>query len=244
MPVQFQYPERGWSTGGMRKVGGDPNDAPTTLKLFPYKKRGQQEKEYQKRQDRKDLPPDDPYQMSPKQLKGSGRAEGYRPDFDYAFGQTAAKKGAPTPEQIAYGERAPKKDEGRIEASPSDATMATVMARSAGGPLGMAATLLGKQLAGDMPTGEAPYETALPKGREEAFKQWKQKYAPNDSGEDYDFHGAFLAGVTPDPKTGHWPDTFKKPNHPTFSDQSQYAKDRPDLAGSWSGDEYIPPGGR
>jgi hypothetical protein len=117
----------------MRKVGGDPNDAPTTLKLFPYKKSKQQEKEYQKRQQRQDLPPDDPYQMSPKQLKASGRAEAYKPDFDYAFGQTAPPKGAPTPEQVAYGERAPKKDMGRIEATPSDAD---VVGKVAGTVLG------------------------------------------------------------------------------------------------------------
>jgi hypothetical protein len=27
----------------------------------------------------------------------------------------------------------------------------------------------------------------------------------------------------PSAENGHWPDTFKKPNHPTFSVESQYA---------------------
>lgn len=85
-----------------------------------------------------------------------------------------------------------------------------------------------------------PFETPLTPQEEGQFQEWKGVHAPNDSGEDYDFRGAFKAGATPDPATNHWVDTFKKPNHPTFSDQSQYAKDAPDMAGSWDGDEYHP----
>jgi hypothetical protein len=66
------------------------------------------------------------------------------------------------------------------------------------------------------------YETALTPSEEQQFAQWKLKYAPNDSGADYDLRGAFKAGLTPDAKSGHWPDTFKKPNHPTFSPESVY----------------------
>src|SRR6266576_2181089 len=84
------------------------------------------------------------------------------------------------------------------------------------------------------------YETSLSPAEETKFQDWKAKNAPNDSGFDYDLRGAFQAGVQPDAQTAHWPDTFKKPNHPTFSDQSQYAKDRPDLAGHWEGDTYYP----
>jgi hypothetical protein len=76
------------------------------------------------------------------------------------------------------------------------------------------------------------------------FQKWKQQYAPRDSGFDYDLPGAYKAGLTPDTATGHWDDQFKKPNHPTFSTFSQYAKDRPDLAGTWQGDQYIPPPAR
>jgi len=87
------------------------------------------------------------------------------------------------------------------------------------------------------------YETNLSPEEETKFQDWKQKFAPNDSGADYDLRGAYKAGLEPDATTGHWPDTFKKPNHPTFSDQSMYAKDRPDLAGHWAedGKTYIPP---
>jgi hypothetical protein len=76
---------------------------------------------------------------------------------------------------------------------------------------------------------------------EEEFQRWKSKHAPQDSGHDYDLRGAYKAGVTPDPESGHWPDTFKKPNHPTFSNESQYAKDAPEKAGRWEGETYIPP---
>lgn len=84
------------------------------------------------------------------------------------------------------------------------------------------------------------YDTQLTPKEEVQFQDWKAKNAPKDSGADYDLRGAFKGGASP-ADNGHWPDTWKKPNHPTFSDQSQYAKDRPDLAGSWDGDFYVPP---
>lgn len=55
------------------------------------------------------------------------------------------------------------------------------------------------------------------------FQNWKSKYAPNDSGGDYDLEGAYKAGIKPDSKGGHFPDTFKKTNHPTFSNESKYS---------------------
>lgn len=86
------------------------------------------------------------------------------------------------------------------------------------------------------------YETPLNDAEEAAYRQWKQKYAPNDSGADYDLRGAYKAGLTPDPKSGHWPDTFKKPNHPTFSNESQYASgDDAAKAGHWQGEQFVPP---
>ena len=77
------------------------------------------------------------------------------------------------------------------------------------------------------------FDTHLPTREEAKYQGWKQRYAPQDSGLDYDLRGAFKAGLQPDATTGHWPDTFKKPNHPTFSDQSKYAPfGNP---GSWQG---------
>jgi len=90
-----------------------------------------------------------------------------------------------------------------------------------------------------LPKGE--FDTALTPEEEKEFTAWKQKYAPRDSGEDYDYRGAFKAGEKPG-KDGHWTDKFKKPNHPTFSDQSQYATgENKDKAGTWKGEQYIPP---
>jgi len=87
----------------------------------------------------------------------------------------------------------------------------------------------------------SPYDTRLAPDEETQFQGWKQTYAPNDSGQDYDLRGAFKAGLEPDPATGHWPDTYKKPNHPTFSNESQYADyGQP---GSWRGEKFIAPGG-
>jgi hypothetical protein len=60
-----------------------------------------------------------------------------------------------------------------------------------------------------------------------------------DSGQDYDFKSAAQAGESPD-ASGHWTDKYKKPNHPTFSDESIYAKDG--TPGHWQGETFIPPG--
>lgn len=86
------------------------------------------------------------------------------------------------------------------------------------------------------------FDTTLAPDQEAKFQTWKAANAPNDSGGDYDLRGAFQAGISRS-ANGHFPDTFKKPNHPTFSNQSKYAAIRPDLAGSWNGETYIPAGG-
>lgn len=90
----------------------------------------------------------------------------------------------------------------------------------------------------------ARFETKLAPADEANFQVWKQRNAPNDSGADYDLRGAFKAGLQPDQASGHWPDTYKKPNHPTFSDQSIYASAAPGRAGHWQGDQYIAPASR
>ena len=87
-----------------------------------------------------------------------------------------------------------------------------------------------------------PYNTFLTPQQEAAFAVWKQRMAPNDSGEDYDLRGAFLADAK-HAANGHMTDQFKKPNHPTFSNQSQYAPYAPEQAGQWGGkdgNDYIP----
>lgn len=102
-------------------------------------------------------------------------------------------------------------------------------------------TQLAAQGAGtsSMGTAGTNYNTPLGPGDAAAFQAWKQKYAPNDSGQDYDLQGAFKAGLTPG-ANGHWDDRFKKPNHPTFSTFSQYAPSAPNQAGTWNGSTYVP----
>jgi len=89
------------------------------------------------------------------------------------------------------------------------------------------------------------YDTKLDPEEEKAFQVWRAANVnPRDSGEDYDFRGAWKAkevsAINPADGLPHWSDRFKKPNHPTFSTESVYAKDRPDLAGTWDGENYKP----
>jgi len=101
-------------------------------------------------------------------------------------------------------------------------------------------------------TDSKKYETKLPPAKEVEFKKWESGLRAKgiihqqDQGQDYDFRGAFAAGVQPDKPGEHWPDTFKKPNHETFSIHSKYAVgENAKHAGSWQGEgpnaKYIPP---
>jgi hypothetical protein len=59
---------------------------------------------------------------------------------------------------------------------------------------------------------------------------------------DYDVNGYFLSGQGTSPN-GHMTDQFKKPNHPTFSDESIYSSLTGTKPGSWQGpnhDQYVP----
>lgn len=88
------------------------------------------------------------------------------------------------------------------------------------------------------PTNFTPdFDTILSDEQAAGYPAWKQQYAPKDSGQDYDLRGAYAAGLKP-AANGHWADTFKKPNHPTFSDQSRYAGYG--TPGRWEGERFIP----
>ena len=97
------------------------------------------------------------------------------------------------------------------------------------------------------PAGAAEFETKLPAKQEVKYQQWNKDMRakgyihPKDDGRDYDFRGAYKAGINPAAPGAHWPDTYKKPNHPTFSNESQYATGPfAKYAGSWKGDTYVP----
>ncbi|WP_223518242.1 hypothetical protein [Pseudomonas sp. BF-R-21] len=69
------------------------------------------------------------------------------------------------------------------------------------------------------------YNTPLAPAEEQKFNQWAQANNRVKDSYDYDMRGAFqelMSGQTQQADNGHFTDKFKKPNHPTFSDESQY----------------------
>ena len=86
--------------------------------------------------------------------------------------------------------------------------------------------------------------TLLTPETEAKFQQWvvQNKIRDVDHPDShYDYRGAWLAGMSADPKAGmHWPDQFKQHGHETFSNESQYARGPYD-AGHWEGDKFVPP---
>jgi len=82
------------------------------------------------------------------------------------------------------------------------------------------------------------YNTALTPAEELAYQQWASIQSAvqgrdiNRDNFDYDMRGAFRSGALQS-ENGHYPDTFKKPNHPSFSDQSQYHGADGNQGGAW-----------
>ena len=73
-------------------------------------------------------------------------------------------------------------------------------------------------------TKETNYNTPLSWDEELRFQKHKAIHSPRDSGEDYDERGAWLHGQVANQEQGqHGSDRWKKPNHPTFSEESIYA---------------------
>jgi hypothetical protein len=72
------------------------------------------------------------------------------------------------------------------------------------------------------------FNTKLSPEDEAKFQTWAKSLGSQGNTYDYDLRGAFKSGAG-QAANGHFPDTFKKPNHPTFSDQSQYST--PDTPG-------------
>lgn len=82
------------------------------------------------------------------------------------------------------------------------------------------------------------YNTHLSPEDEAAYQAWAKKNGRENDVEDYDMRGAWLEakqkGVSLEDGRGHYPDTYKKPNHPTFSDQSKYNGEGGVKGGTWS----------
>lgn len=75
------------------------------------------------------------------------------------------------------------------------------------------------------------FNTPLAPKDEAAFQTWAKALGSQGSSYDYDLRGAYKAGASQS-ANGHFTDQFKKPNHPTFSDQSQYSTPEAP-GGSW-----------
>lgn len=93
--------------------------------------------------------------------------------------------------------------------------------------------------------------TTLQKDEEKEFKKWFKQMKDDgvipesDNGFNYDYRGAFKDKVKPTKMadgTYHWSDTYKKPNHPTFSAESKYATGLwGAYAGKWEGENFVAP---
>lgn len=95
---------------------------------------------------------------------------------------------------------------------------------------------------GDVPDYTSRYNTALSPAQEQQYQQWLQALSVANGRDmsrdsfDYDMRGAFASGAAQS-ANAHWPDTFKKPNHPSFSDQSQYHGVSGEKGGTWAQDQ-------
>jgi hypothetical protein len=79
------------------------------------------------------------------------------------------------------------------------------------------------------------FNTALTPAQQQQYNAWIAKQNMGaDPTYDYDMQGAFLAGAGKSGANGHFPDTFKKPNHPTFSTESQYSGQGGYTGGTWN----------
>jgi hypothetical protein len=81
------------------------------------------------------------------------------------------------------------------------------------------------------------FNTPLPPQQEQAFQAWTQQQPQGHaSSYDYDMRGWFAQNGPQDLSEAHLTDQFKKPNHPTFSDQSIYHGANGMQGGSWQQD--------
>lgn len=90
----------------------------------------------------------------------------------------------------------------------------------------------------------AKYNTPIPPEKQADFDKWvatqtaKTGKNPLNDRYDYDVNGYWLSGAGTDER-GHGTDLFKKPNHPTFSDESKYHG----VDGNYGGKWITAPGG-
>ena len=93
------------------------------------------------------------------------------------------------------------------------------------------------------------FVTELGNNRERKFQDWYANAAsvlglnpdPDAYEHAYDYRGYWLNNKNADVSSPdfHFPDTWKQPHHPTFSNESIYAKGREGV-GHWEGDTFVP----
>lgn len=81
------------------------------------------------------------------------------------------------------------------------------------------------------------YNTKLSHEEEAQFQKWAKMQGREKDVYDYDIRGAWKelqTGKMSEDERGHLGDKYKKPNHPTFSDQSKYNGIDGYAGGTWS----------
>lgn len=81
------------------------------------------------------------------------------------------------------------------------------------------------------------YNTKLSHEEEAQFQKWAKMEGREKDVYDYDIRGAWKelkTGKMSEDERGHLGDKYKKPNHPTFSDQSKYNGMDGYSGGTWS----------
>lgn len=79
------------------------------------------------------------------------------------------------------------------------------------------------------------YNTQLSAEDEAKFQTWAKEQGREKDVYDYDLRGFWKAGEE-FADNGHGSDQYKKPNHPTFSDQSKYSSPE-QMGGKWTEDK-------
>lgn len=83
--------------------------------------------------------------------------------------------------------------------------------------------------------------TPLDDNEHQAFLNWAKQKMINvpEQLKNYDIQGFYKSGLGQS-ENGHFTDEFKKPNHPTFSDQSIYSNPEQLSGGHWNEDSFTP----
>lgn len=88
------------------------------------------------------------------------------------------------------------------------------------------------------------YNTPLSPEQEELFHDWALKGGkdPRQETYDYDLRGYYALTDGAPLGSGHLTDQFKKPNHPTFSEESIYHGKDGNYGGHWDDNKTFTPG--